>query len=42
MNTFPEMFGNIVFDDATMKVKIPKEKYKAMKYSSQLNNSKNE
>ena len=31
MNSVPEIFGSMVFDDATMKVKLPKETYKAVK-----------
>ena len=31
MNTVPELFGCMVFNDATMKQRLPKETYKAMK-----------
>ena len=31
MNSVPEIFGSMVFDDATMKVKLPEETYKAVK-----------
>lgn len=27
----PELFGSMVFDDATMKERLPKETYKALK-----------
>jgi glutamine synthetase len=31
MNTVPEIFGSMVFNDVTMKQRLPKETYKAMK-----------
>ena len=30
MKTVPEMFGSYVFDDTTMRARLPKETYKAM------------
>ncbi len=35
MATVPEMFGCMVFNDATMKARLPKETYKAMKKTIQ-------
>ena len=31
MTTIPEYFGDMVFDDAAMKTRLPKEAYEAMK-----------
>ena len=31
MSTVPEMFGSKVFNDATMRQRLPKETYKALK-----------
>ena len=30
MKTVPEFFGSCVFDDSTMRARLPKETYKAM------------
>ena len=35
MTTVPEMFGCMVFNDTTMKARLPKETYKAMKKTIQ-------
>ena len=31
MSTVPEIFGSMVFNDATMRQRLPKETYKALK-----------
>ena len=38
MNHVTEIFGSMVFDDATMKEKLPRDVYKALKRPSRSEN----